>query len=145
MACIICGRKDGSFEKIEGQTYCFDCAKKKRTDAILARGENIRHASDFKDWSMRDMSELFWQHLGKYIKEPNEDSILLVERAFDWAVHADKALANSFLHALEWAGIDLYAELDKYAGNPAPPPDDTAQEPAGSFLPEHRLGGVAKG
>ena len=81
---------------------------------IERRGESVHKASDLKEWSHRDLSELFWIHLIKYVKEPNEHSLYMMDRAMDWAAHDDHGLANSFRHALEWCGIDIYTEQEKW-------------------------------
>ena len=84
-------------------------------DQIRQRGTTVIEAADFKTWKMKDMSELFWTHLGIYVKEPNKESARLMICALDWAVHADHGLFNSFTHALKWAKIsDLriqYSEM----------------------------------
>ena len=41
----------------------------------------------FSEWRHGDMSELFWMHLGKYVKVPNERSVTLMLMAFRWACH----------------------------------------------------------
>lgn len=65
------------------------------------------------------MSELFWVHLGRYIKEPNEHSLSLMYMALLWACHDNGGLANSFRNALKMAKIDLYVELEKWRQNKA--------------------------
>lgn len=77
---------------------------------------NIHQASDFKAWNHTDMAGAFWVCLGRYIKNPNEHDLTVINAAYLWAVHDNHALANSFSHALKWAGIDLYTEMKKWRG-----------------------------
>ena len=95
----------------------FDNSLQLYKDKVVERGESIKAESDFKSWDHKDLSELFWIHLGKYVKEPNEHSLRLIELAWYWAVHDNKALSNSFSHALKWAGIDLFTEYVKHGWN----------------------------
>ena len=75
----------------------------------------IEKANDFRSWDMSDMSELFWMKLSEYVKEPNFAALKMMERAWLWAIHEDGALANSFIHALHWVGInDIYEEYEKH-------------------------------
>lgn len=60
------------------------------------------------------MSELFWIHLGKYVKKPNEESINYMYMAYLWACHDSHGLSNSFKNAMKWAGIDIYTELNRW-------------------------------
>lgn len=59
----------------------------------------------FRHWDAAHMSDLFWDHLAEYRKNPNGNSMEIIYMAYLWAVHADKALANSFVHAMRWIGI----------------------------------------
>lgn len=52
---------------------------------------------------------------GRYVKEPNPESLNYMDMAFRWACHDSHGLSNSFSHALKWAGIDLWAEDRKWA------------------------------
>lgn len=83
-------------------------------ELILDEARKITKASDFHNWDLRDMSDLFWTKLGEYVKHPTNEALVLIRRALDWACHEDNALANSFNHALKWAGIDdLWEEAEK--------------------------------
>lgn len=75
---------------------------------IEKRAEEIKKASDFVEWKHRDMSELFWICLGRYVKNPQKRDLDLMRMAYLWAVHDNHGLANSFSHAMKWAGVDLY-------------------------------------
>ena len=57
---------------------------------------NIHQASDFKAWNHTDMAGAFWVCLGRYIKNPNEHDLTVINAAYLWAVHDNHALANSF-------------------------------------------------
>ena len=81
---------------------------------IGKRSKSIRQAVDFKEWDPKDMSEAFWISLGKYVKEPNANDFTVIEAAYNWAVHANHALFNSFVHALKWVEINLYQEGKKW-------------------------------
>ena len=82
---------------------------------LIEKGKDTKRPSDFREWKHRDLSELFWSHLGTYSRSPNEHSLRIMERAFLWAVHDNNGLANSFLHAFKWVtgGNDFYDEAVK--------------------------------
>lgn len=94
---------------------CAECAAKRNQAEIEEKSKSLQKASDLAAWSHSDMSELFWMHLGRYIKSPNEHSLHMMIMAKRWANHDNHGLANSFEHALKWAKIDLYAEEEKWA------------------------------
>jgi len=113
--CVDCGKQTYSTYAEYGDVYlCSDCRDKRREPELIERGRQITHPSDFKEWSSFDMSELFWIHLGKYVKEPNLESLQCMRRALSWACHDNHGISNSFYHALKWAGIDLYIEQKKW-------------------------------
>lgn len=99
---------------VGGICICDDCYKDREQKRIIEKSHQLKHPSDFKEWKSSDMSELFWIHLGKYIKNPNEESIRYMTMAWHWACHDNHGLANSFDHALKWAGINLLEERRKY-------------------------------
>lgn len=109
MECIDCGGHTNTYYSSIGP-LCDACRKKRREERVLEKSESVKEPSDFKDWDSGDMSELFWIHLGRYIKEPNPTSLTFIELAYRWACHDSHGLANSFKHAMDWAKIDLYAE-----------------------------------
>lgn len=116
--CIDCGNvaKTSTYVK-DFEKYvclCDSCRKIRDQNRVLEKSKSVQKCSDFKEWSGRDMSELFWIHLGRYVKEPNPESIDIMEMALRWACHADHGLSNNFYHALDWAGIDLYKEELKW-------------------------------
>lgn len=115
MKCFDCG----------GQTYvtytsygsiplCDDCYELREQARLEESSHNVKEASDFSKWKHSDMSQLFWVHLGKYVKVPNEHSISLMYMAYRWACHDNVGLANSFRNALKWANIDLYKERERW-------------------------------
>ena len=113
--CVDCGAEThtmwGSFGYIH---LCLDCHKKRNQEQIIEKSHDLKECSDFKTWDSGDMSELFWIHLGRYVKEPNPESLKYMDMAYRWACHDSHGLSNSFSNALKWAGIDLYAERDKW-------------------------------
>jgi recombinational DNA repair protein (RecF pathway) len=113
-SCSHCGTtKATTWTTFERKVVCWECWEKLRKEKILMAGDGIKQTSDFKDWDMGDMSELFWLHLGKYQKNPNKKSLSLMYSAFLWACHADHGLSNSFDNALKWCKIDLFSELQR--------------------------------
>lgn len=115
MECVDCGNHTSRIYSEHGYiALCDDCADKRLHVKLEEKSSDIQKASDFSAWKHGDMSELFWMHLGKYIKEPNEHSVTLMLMAFRWACHDNQGLANSFRNALKWAKIDLYAEQEKW-------------------------------
>ena len=89
---------------------CFDCYKASKQNKIEIAAKDIEKPVDFKGWSKDDLSEIFWIHLGRYVKRPNKYSLSLMQRAYSWAMHDDHGLSNSFRHALDWAKIDIWKE-----------------------------------
>lgn len=118
MRCADCGGYTcTSYTKYGGAYLCDQCREKRYQSEIEKREVSLEKASDLSSWSKRDMSELFWMHLGRYVKEPNEHSLTMMNLAFRWACHDDHGLSNSFSHALKWANIDLYEEQQKFIAN----------------------------
>lgn len=115
MKCSDCGdRTDTIYTRYGSIPLCDSCYKNREQARLDEKSRNIKQASDFSEWRHRDMSELFWIHLGKYIKEPSEHSLSLLRMAYLWACHDNVGLANSFFHALQWAKIDLHKEMEKW-------------------------------
>ena len=115
MECVDCGKYTYTIHSKYGSVaLCDECASKRRHAELEEKSAEVHKASDFSCWGHDDISELFWVHLGRYIKEPNEHSTTLMLMAFRWACHDNKGLANSFSNALKWAKIDLYAEHEKW-------------------------------
>ncbi len=115
MKCADCGAETHtSYGNIP---LCNRCRDERLHARLEEESYAIKEPSDFSEWEHGDMSELFWVHLGKYIKEPNEHSISLMYMAYRWACHDNVGLSNSFRNALKWAKIDLYRELGKWKRN----------------------------
>lgn len=112
MECVDCGKET---RVIYGhEALCSDCVKKRYENQVLEQSKSVSSCEQFKTWSGKDLSELFWIHLGRYIKNPNPESLDKMYMAFLWACHDNHALMNSFRHALEWANIDIYSELERW-------------------------------
>lgn len=107
--CVDCGNQTNTYYGRE--CLCPDCRKKRRQAEIIKQSGALRKPKDLEPWSGRDMSELFWLHLGRYVKEPNPESLRYMELCYCWACHADHGLSNSFRNAMNWAHIDLYTEF----------------------------------
>ena len=115
MKCADCGKDTFvSYTMYDSLPLCNECLEKREHARIEEKSQCVKEASDFSGWKHRDMSELFWIHLGKYIKAPNEHSLSLMYMAFRWACHDNGGLANSFDNALKWAKIDLYKEMERW-------------------------------
>lgn len=120
MKCADCGAETYiTYTSYGSIPLCDRCHDEREHARLEEKSHDIKEASDFSEWRHSDMSELFWIHLGKYIKEPNEHSLSLMYMAFRWACHDNGGLANSFRNALKWAKIDLYGELGKWSRNKA--------------------------
>lgn len=117
MICHMCKQETNisSVTKIDGSfvNLCPECSKKHHYTTIETNLESVKEPRNFKDWDMGDMSDAFWMHLGKYKNHPNKRSLTIMRLAFLWACHADHGLSSSFHHALDWCGIDLYAEIKR--------------------------------
>lgn len=113
--CVDCGGYTYTIWGDSNDAYlCWDCHHKRKQAKIIEQSKSLTQCSDFKTWDSGDMSELFWIHLGRYVKEPNPESLKYMDMAYRWACHDSHGLANSFSNALKLAGIDLYAEMDKW-------------------------------
>lgn len=118
--CHDCGRGACSFTLVRDKqagkiiSLCNECFDKREKDKLMEKAASVSKCSDFKEWSGRDLSELFWVHLGIYQKDPNPKSYKIIEMAYRWACHADHGLSNSFRHAMKWAGIDILTEYKRW-------------------------------
>ena len=92
---------------------CSECYNKNKYETIERRLEKVERPFHFKDWDHGDMSDAFWLHLGRYQKHPNQKSLSVMKNAWYWACHDSHGLSSSFTHALDWCGIDLFAELER--------------------------------
>lgn len=111
MVCFDCGKQTHTeYGKYDGAPLCDECYNRRYQKELNNRSKDLQEASDFSTWKGRDMSELFWMHLGEYVKEPNEHSLSLMNMAYRWACHDNHGLANSFSNALKWAKINLHTE-----------------------------------
>lgn len=115
--CKICGKRTSMFEwnKEIGKSepICSECREKLHAEKIEKRAQNIKKASDFKEWDHGHIADLFWAHLAKYQKEPNQRSLDILMRAYLWAIHDSHGLSRNFKHALDWCGINLDAEMNR--------------------------------
>lgn len=83
MKCADCGKYTYTiYSKYGNIALCDDCANKRLLAELEEKSTDVHKASDFSCWGHDDMSELFWTHLGKYIKEPNEHSVTLMLMAY---------------------------------------------------------------
>lgn len=115
MVCADCGGYTcTSYTKYDGVALCDKCYKQRYQNELNERSTRLTKPSDLSAWKSSDMSELFWMHLGKYVKEPNEYSLALMSMAYRWACHDNHGLANSFSNAMRWAKINLYTEEQKW-------------------------------
>lgn len=104
MICSLCNKDS---DTVVGG-LCPRCIRKTKT--INGRLDDVKQASDFKEWDSRDLSEAFWIHFIEYQKRPNLKSLKIMLRAIAWAAHADHGLSNAFNHAIRWSGLVLYRE-----------------------------------
>lgn len=115
MKCADCGAETyvsyTSYGSIPLRDKCYDEREHMRLEE---KSREVKEASDFYKWRHRDLSELFWMHLGTCIEAPNEHSLSIMCMAYRWACHDNVGLANSFHNALKWAKIDLYGEQEKW-------------------------------
>ena len=87
---------------------CMECAEALDLQYILKESEKVNKACDFKGWDHGDLSDLFWYHLGEYIKDKNpEIHFPMMKRALFWAMHDSHGLSSSFTHALKWAKVSI--------------------------------------
>ena len=115
MRCVDCGKETHtSYGKYNNDALCDACYKQRYHNELEEQSKSLQCTSDFKNWRSGDMSELFWLHLGRYVKEPNEHSLRIIAMAFRWACHDNHGLANSFSNAMKWAKIDLHVEERKW-------------------------------
>ena len=115
--CRICGERSYTSVKNPAsglyEPICKECYHRERMAEIERRGDETKQACDFKDWDHGDFSDLFWLHLGRYVKHPNRHSLDMMRRAFCWACHEDHGLSANFDNALKWCKLDLHAEAKR--------------------------------
>jgi hypothetical protein len=114
MQCRVCGGKTYTQERNpetgKHEPICDACSDALDKARIEEKAKSCTEAHHFESWSHRDLSELFWIHLGKYVKSPNRKSLNYLYMAWLWACHEDHGLTSNFSNALDWCKIDLYAE-----------------------------------
>ncbi len=110
--CPVCNMRK---QLIDGESgLCDECYEKRRVKDVLNRGEQVKKLHQMDTWSEADISELFWQHLIRYQKEPNLRSLEIMEFAFYWAKHENHAFCTSISHAMKWCGISsIFAERER--------------------------------
>ena len=81
---------------------------------VIKRSMGVKTASDFHDWTGRDLSELFWLTFIEYRKNPTPKGIELIWRIYCWASHADHTLSNTISNVFKWCGMDLYGESERW-------------------------------
>ena len=115
--CRICGKRTVTFvrnkESGQSEPLCAECRDRLHREEIEKKAENINRASDFKEWDHGHIADLFWIHLAKYKKFPNQKSLDILLRAYCWAMHDSHGLSRNFKHALDWCGIDLNRESER--------------------------------
>lgn len=98
-----------------GDTLCRACTEKRNQERIAERGKSLKDFTDLANWTSKDLSELFWMHLGQYVKEPTAEGYDILSLVYRWASHDDFGLASSFKHALDWAKVDLLVERKRWS------------------------------
>ena len=76
--CKNCNKNSWSLTVFQGKNLCDKCYNEIKLNALVSRGNGVREAEDLKSWDHGDMSDLFWHHLGEYVKDRNP------ERAFSY-------------------------------------------------------------
>lgn len=118
LKCQDCGKEAcTTWGEFGNARLCWECRDKRRQAKIIEQSHALKDCTDFKNWDSGDMSELFWIHLGRYVKEPNPESLKYMEMAYRWACHDSHGLSNSFFNAMKWAKIDLYKEQERWRKN----------------------------
>lgn len=74
----------------------------------------LQRANDCRSMNHKEMADMFWQELGRYVKTPDRQTLLNINYLWLWAVHDSHELAKTFTEALRWSGIDdIWSELEK--------------------------------
>ena len=106
--CMNCNKNAWSLTVFNGKNYCDHCYHELKLNKILTRGNEVHEAEDLKGWDHGDMSDLFWYHLGEYVKDQNpEIHFPIIKSCLYWAFHDSHGLSSSFCHALKWAKVEL--------------------------------------
>lgn len=88
--------------------------KEERQQELMIRAKQTTDCTDFKDWTSKDRTTAFFEVFGRYVKNPNRQDFMTVYRIWLWAVHADKALAETIRYTLKWADMTIAQECKKW-------------------------------
>lgn len=113
--CCICGRQTGAVAKEDSAVLCIDCQRKQRHTAIAAKASEADDCSFFKDWTNKDRTTAFFEIFGSYVKKPNSKDFTTIKHIWNWAVHADKGLAEAIRYTMAWAGMSIAGETKRWA------------------------------
>ena len=75
----------------------------------------LTKAYDCHAMSHKEMADMFWSELGKYVKNPEFQTLQNMYFLYLWAVHDDHELAKCFADAMKWSGItNIFNEYEKH-------------------------------
>ena len=120
ISCVAKGARRPKSALLAGtQTFCFG-------EYLMYKGTNTYHINSVEPieifYNIRtDLDKLKYAvHINKIVSDithENQNSFYVMKMAYIWAVHADHGLANSFMHALNWCGINIW-DANKYKSLP---------------------------
>ena len=111
--CRNCEKSVFSLTVFQGRNLCDQCYHEAKLNTLISRGNEVHEAEDLSGWDHGDMSDLFWHHLGEYVKDRNpEEHFPVMKSCLYWAFHDSHGLSSSFCHALNWAKVELNEVLD---------------------------------
>lgn len=102
--CKVCNSP--THELINGR--CPSCDERIKRELLASKVKDAKNPADLKCLNSKELVDLFYLNLGKYVKTKDSNCLQMVRLAYYWACHADRAVATAMSYALEWSKVSLY-------------------------------------
>lgn len=112
--CSVCKEMVRSYTMRDGKCVCTSCMSKMRKQDILEKASKSDDCAYFKEWTSKDRTTAFFESFGRYVKKPNKRDFMTVYHIWLWAVHDDKALAETIRYTFKWAKMTIHEEYAKW-------------------------------
>ena len=112
--CPICGEESEAWAYYDDKRMCLKCSIQEEKKEIVKRAEQVEETRGFESWSGSDMTTAFFEIFGRYLKNPNSDDWLIIDKIYHWAVHANHTLSESIRYTVDWAGLNMNEERGRW-------------------------------